>query len=1573
LNTHRPAGAARDATAFAVSAAIILLALVVLVGWHAHIRAAVRIFGGPNAMHYNSALAFVALGAAGIGLSTGRRLLLLCGGGFALLMGAAAIVEYATGASLGIDTLFLYPWESPVSVNPGRMPLTTAISFALTGGALVTLARRQEAYAVLGVVTSVPLSLALTSLVGYVFQISYVLPFNLGAQMALHSSIAFLAYSIAMLRHAWQHAERGPDGLPTWSAGIGVALLPVLFVGATALFPEQSWRVVVLEAALSSVVVALFTLAIRALITAKVAYKGLLLIALPLILLLTFVGLAVHVKRQSDSAQALARHSAEVISVSRSLLLHTVETESAVRGYLLTGDRGFLASYEQSLAVVTETATRLRALVSDNRPQEARVSTIEQLVLRRTGRLFHSRGPSTPAEPAINEDTGAELMTRVRAEVDAFSREEERLGVERQVVLDTLWQRLRWLLVAGTSGSIVLATILTLSFSGGISQRLRQLRNNAINLAAGKALTPPLTGHDEIAELDGVFHAMAASLDEVTKREKAVIEGATDGIVVKDLEHRYVMVNQGSAQLLGKTVAEVVGATIYDLYEPETARRISEFDDQILAGGKAATYELPAAIKGGETRIYSSTYSPYRDRHGVLVGVITISRDITEQKRAEGALIESERRFRELFYDAPVGYHELDTEGRITGVNTTELSMLGYSRDDMVGHFIWEFIEAPEHARRIFDEWLAGTTPLRSVEHSVRCKDGGWVAVQVDVRMLKDPNGIIVGIRATVQDIRERKQAEALIKAGALQSAIFNSANFSSIATDARGVIQIFNVGAERMLGYTAGDVTNRITPADISDPAEVIARARALSAELGTPITPGFEALVFKASRGIEDIYELTYIRKDGSRLPAVVSVTALRDAAGAIIGYLLIGTDNTARRQVEEERQKLAQRLRDQHFYTRSLIESNIDALMTCDPAGMITDVNKQAETLTGRTRDELIGAPFKNCFTDPGLAETGINRVLSEGKVTDYELTARASNGALTVVSCNATTFYDRDRRLQGVFAAARDVTEVKRFERTLQQKNDELEDASRMKSDFLANMSHELRTPLNAIIGFSEVLRDGLMGDLTDKQRGFIGDIYGSGKHLLSLINDILDLSKVEAGKMMLDLEPVPLSSLFENSLSVIREQALARRIRVELDLGAVAALGSMQMDPRKVKQILYNLLSNAVKFTPEGGLVTVRASRVPRADVGRRCGLWTGRNSLLADNGFAEFFEIRVLDNGIGVSREGLDRLFRPFSQIDSGLARKFEGTGLGLAMVKLLAELHGGAVAVESAAGEGSCFTVWLPLRAPEERALPAATAPPDLGIEAPIYARTALVVEDDLKSADLIRVQLEAEGFAVLHAVSAEAALVLAVQQPLALITVDILLPNMDGWEFLSRIKQVPELQRIPVVIISIVADRMKGFSLGAAAVMQKPISRQELYESLVDLGLFPVSEGHSLKVLIVDDDPKAVELVAVRIMGLASTVLRAYGGREAIATAGRERPDLIVLDLMMPEVNGFDVVEALHEQRNTASIPIVVVTAMAISAEDRAKLNGSVTAIMEKAKVDRDRFRAEVRRAMSGRPVPA
>ncbi|MDB5968468.1 MAG: hybrid sensor histidine kinase/response regulator [Hydrocarboniphaga sp.] len=848
-------------------------------------------------------------------------------------------------------------------------------------------------------------------------------------------------------------------------------------------------------------------------------------------------------------------------------------------------------------------------------------------------------------------------------------------------------------------------------------------------------------------------------------------------------------------------------------------------------------------------------------------------------------------------------------------------------------------------------------------------KDGSRFPAVVSVTALRDAQESIIGYLLIGTDNTARKRAEeALLKAGALQSAIFNSAYFSSIATDEKGVVQIFNVGAERMLGYAAADVVNRVTPADISDPQELIARAAALSQELDTPITPGFEALVFKASRGIEDIYELTYIRKDGSRFLAMVSVTALRDAQESIIGYLLIGTDNTARKQIEADRAQLDQRLRDQQFYTRSLIESNIDALMTTDPQGIITDVNQQMIALTGRTRDELIGAPCKNFFTDPGRADASIRRVLTENKLRNYELTVRALDGQETVVSYNAATFHDRDRKLQGVFAAARDVTELKSFERTLQEKNIELEHASRMKSEFLATMSHELRTPLNAVIGFSEALKDGLMGPMSAIQHEYVGDIFTSGQHLLSLINDILDLSKVEAGMMALELEAVDLNSLLTNSLTIVREKAAAQGLRLELD--TAGDLGVPQLDLRKIKQIVYNLLSNAVKFSASGGRVTLRTRRVPRSTVGTLSGTWPVHRFPLADSNDSEFLEICVSDSGIGISRQNMTKLFQAFSQIDSSLARKFQGTGLGLAMVKQLAELHGGTVAVASAEGEGAHFAAWLPLRTPAQ----AATTPLDsAGAVTPLAAakpelRTALVIEDDDQAADLVRLLLEAEGFTVLRAASAEAALLLATQQTLDLITLDLQLQGADGWEFLLRIRENSRLAQVPVVVIGGLAERNMALTGGAAAVLQKPISRAQLKTSLAHLNLHP-AEQQTHTVLVVDDDPKAVEVIAAYLPTPAYAVVRAYGGSEAIILAQRLRPDLIVLDLMMPDVSGFDVAEALQRNADTARIPILVVTAKQITARDRAALSShpdKVIHIVEKALFNSVRFIAEVRRAL-------
>jgi PAS domain S-box-containing protein len=447
--------------------------------------------------------------------------------------------------------------------------------------------------------------------------------------------------------------------------------------------------------------------------------------------------------------------------------------------------------------------------------------------------------------------------------------------------------------------------------------------------------------------------------------------------------------------------------------------------------------------------------------------------DNAARKHAEEALLKAGALQRAILNSANFSSIATDAKGVIQIFNVGAERMLGYAAADVMNKITPADISDPQEliarAKELSDELGTPITPgfealvfkaSRGIEDIYELtyirKDGSRFPAVVSVTALRDAQNVIIGYLLIGTDNTARRQAEeALLKAGALQRAIFNSANFSSIATDAKGVIQIFNVGAERMLGYTAAEVMNKITPADISDSQEVIARAKELSIELGTAITPGFEALVFKASRGIEDIYELTYIRKDGSRFPAVVSVTALRDAHNAIIGYLLIGTDNTARKLVEAEQKKLDQRLRDQQFYTRSLIESNIDALMTTDPSGIITDVNKQMEALTGCTRDELIGAPFKDYFTDPERAEAGIKLVLREKKITDYELTARARDGKKTEVSYNATTFYDRGRTLQGVFAAARDVTERKQRERDALSLTNEI--------------SHRIKNNLQVIVG------------------------------------------------------------------------------------------------------------------------------------------------------------------------------------------------------------------------------------------------------------------------------------------------------------------------------------------------------------------------------------------------------------------------------------------------------------------------------------------------------------------------
>ncbi len=790
-----------------------------------------------------------------------------------------------------------------------------------------------------------------------------------------------------------------------------------------------------------------------------------------------------------------------------------------------------------------------------------------------------------------------------------------------------------------------------------------------------------------------------------------------------------------------------------------------------------------------------------------------------------------------IFNSANFSCIATDAKGVIQIFNVGAERMLGYAVADVMNKITPADISDPreliERAKALSKELDTPINPgfealvfkaARGIEDIYELtyirKGGSRFPAVVSVTALRDAQNAIIGYLLIGTDNTARKQAEdALLKAGALQNAIFNSANFSSIATDARGVIQIFNVGAERMLGYTAADVVDKITPADISDPQEVIERAQTLSLELDTHILPGFEALVFKASRGIEDIYELTYIRKDGSRLPAVVSVTALRDAQNIIIGYLLIGTDNTARQQVEDERKKLDQRLRDQQFYTRSLIESHIDALMTTDPAGVISDVNQQMEALTGCTRDELIGAPFKSFFTDPLRAEAGIKRVLKENKVANYELTARARDGKETVVSYNATTFYDRDRKLQGVFAAARDVTERKLLDQALQENNIELEMAKSVaekanlaKSDFLSSMSHELRTPLNAILGFAQLIDSGDPVP-TPAQKRSTDQILQAGWYLLDLINEILDLALIESGKLMLMPEPVSLAEVMAECETMIESQAKKRGICIHFP--AFDVQYCVKADRTRVKQVLINLLSNAIKYNRPNGTVavTLAANRPGR-------------------------MRIAVADTGEGLSPVQIAHLFQPFNRLGQEATAE-EGTGIGLVVCKRLVELMGGTIGVESTVGKGSSFWIDLELtaeRQASESESPSAVVP--LPVEAGARIHTVLYVEDNAANLMLVEALIgRRAGMRLLSASNGLSGIEIARTALPDVILMDINLPGMSGSKALAMLAVDPITAHIPVIAISANAmpsDIEKGLAAGFFRYLTKPIRVDQFMKTL-------------------------------------------------------------------------------------------------------------------------------------------
>ncbi len=895
--------------------------------------------------------------------------------------------------------------------------------------------------------------------------------------------------------------------------------------------------------------------------------------------------------------------------------------------------------------------------------------------------------------------------------------------------------------------------------------------------------------------------------EEIQNYAQNIVDTVREPLLILDATLRVQSANRAFYQTFHVSPAETEGRLIYELgngqWDIPDLRRLLE--DIVPTSSVFDDFELEHTFPDiGRRVMLLNARKLQAGEHGEML--VLAMEDVTARRQADDKVRTAAQHARSLIEASLDPLVTISVDGKITDVNEGSIKVTGVPRENLIGTDFSNYFTAPEKAREgyleAFSKGLVTDYPL-----TIRHVAGQLTDVLYNASVYRDSQGVVVGVFAAARDITERKQAEAaLLKAGALQSAIFNSENFSSIATDAKGVIQIFNVGAERMLGYTAAEVMNKITPADISDPQEVVARAKSLSVELDTTITPGFEALVFKASRGIEDIYELTYIRKDGSRFPAVVSVTALRDDQNDIIGYLLIGTDNTARKQVEAERMLLDQRVRDQIFYTRSLIESNIDALMTTDPRGIISDVNKQMEWLTGCTRDELIGAPFKNYFTDPERAEAGIKLVLAEGKVTDYELTALARDGRETVVSYNATTFHDRDRKLQGVFAAARDITERSRLAKQMQNQAAELSDLHRRKDEFLAMLSHELRSPLAPIANAIQMLR--LQKETESPvQRQSRAIIERQMAQLQHLVDDLLEVSRITTGMVQLRRLLVRVGDIVEGAIETARP--LIKKRRHEFSVSLPSEPIWLNADAARLEQVIVNLLTNAAKYTDEAGKIWLTVEKE-----GQECVL-------------------RIRDTGVGITAELLPCIFDLFTQADRTMDRSQGGLGIGLALVQQLTELHGGSVEVQSTLKQGSEFILRLPI-AEEERS----ESPVVETVEQSVRPLRVLVVDDNVDTAMSFSMLLRVSGHDVKTAHDGLLAVQAAIEYCPDVALLDIGLPGLNGHEVARQIRQHPELKQVVLVALTGYgqdSDRQNSEQAGFTYHLVKPARFEELQKILV------------------------------------------------------------------------------------------------------------------------------------------
>jgi hypothetical protein len=882
--------------------------------------------------------------------------------------------------------------------------------------------------------------------------------------------------------------------------------------------------------------------------------------------------------------------------------------------------------------------------------------------------------------------------------------------------------------------------------------------------------------------------------------------------------------------------------------------------------------------------------SALRDPDGQVIGAIGILRDMRELDQTR-AYAES------LIKNAPDPVFVSDLEGKILQANDAVSQLLGFRRDEVVEQSLSRFIspkETREFTAALREVVEKGVT--RNARLNPRSASGEVIPTTLNASALRDPDGQVIGAIGILRDMREldqtRAYAESLIK----------NAPDPVFVSDLEGKILQANDAVSQLLGFRRDEVVEQ-------------SLSRFISPKETREFTAALREVVEK---GVTRNARLNPRSASGETISTTLNASALRDPDGQVIGAIGILRDM---RELDKAR-----------AYAESLIKFAPDPVFVSDLEGKILQANDAVSQLLGFRRDEVVEQSLSRFISPEETREftAALREVVEKGVMRNARLNPRSASGEVIPTTLNASALRDPDGQVIGAIGILRDMRE-------LDKAREAAEIANRAKSQFLANMSHELRTPLNAIILYTELLRD----EATDRGlEDFLPDlkkIYGSAKHLLALINDVLDLSKIESGKLELVLETFDVSAMIRDVATTI--EPLAQKNADRLELRCPDDIGTMHADLTKVRQSLFNLLSNACKFT-ESGTVRLEVARAK----------WNG-----------DWFTFRVSDTGIGMTPDHQGKLFQPFTQVDPSATRRFGGTGLGLAITRHFCEEMGGEITVESHPGIGSTFTIRLPAVVGEAEPRPVPPVEPPRPRDG-----TVLVIDDNATAREALQKILNHKGFRVETAASGEEGLRRARQLHPGVIMLDAIMPGMDGRAVLSALKAEPELTDIPVVLFTGMADvRKEAYHLGASDYVMKPVDPDHLTAIL--RRYFGSADRRAL---VVDDDADLRQHLRDALKKEGWEVDVAADGREALARLAKQTPEVILLDLVMPGMDGFEFLTVLQQQEEVRSVPIVILTAKDLTVADRQRLRGPIEKILQKGSLSPDQLLAEVGAVMASHP---